>query len=167
MLYYHEDPRIREQEWGNFQEPSQMDAIMVERRKIGAFFYRFPTGERWVCKVRVERTTWWKFVGVSSTKKYSHTQNALGTRLTKKSWNTISFILTLRSTLTNSHTATSLTCGEYLLECLTISCRKAGLWPSHQFSSQCVNHGITSYVCNTNLQGHLLSLTNASISLLL
>lgn len=126
--------------------------------------------ERGECaKVRVERTTWWKFVGVSSTKKYSHTQAIhyppnmpyVGTRLTKKSWNTISFILALRS---NSHMATSLTCGEYLLECLTISCRKAGLWPSHQFPSQCVNHGITSYVYNTNLQGHLLSLLTMRVS---
>jgi len=48
VLFYHEDPRLREQEWGNFQDPSNMDVIMAERRKIGAFYYRFPTGERLV-----------------------------------------------------------------------------------------------------------------------
>ena len=46
VLYYREDPRIREQEWGNFQDPGEMEKVMEERRKIGAFFYRFPTGER-------------------------------------------------------------------------------------------------------------------------
>ena len=46
VLYYREDPRLREQEWGNFQNPELMDEIMKERRKIGAFYYRFPTGER-------------------------------------------------------------------------------------------------------------------------
>ena len=46
VLKYREDPRLREQEWGNFQNPAQMDALMAERRKIGAFYYRFPTGER-------------------------------------------------------------------------------------------------------------------------
>ena len=46
VLYYREDPRIREQEWGNFQDPSLMEKVMDERRRIGAFFYRFATGER-------------------------------------------------------------------------------------------------------------------------
>ena len=41
-----EDPRIREQEWGNFQDPSMVNEVMEERRKVGAFFYRFLTGER-------------------------------------------------------------------------------------------------------------------------
>lgn len=45
VLYYREDPRIREQEWGNFQDPGEMEKVMEERREIGAFFYRFPTGE--------------------------------------------------------------------------------------------------------------------------
>jgi broad specificity phosphatase PhoE len=42
---YIEDPRLREQEWGNYQESSQLDKIRVERRKVGKFYYRFPTGE--------------------------------------------------------------------------------------------------------------------------
>jgi len=41
-----EDPRIREQEWGNFQDPLKMKSVMNERRKVGSFYYRFPTGER-------------------------------------------------------------------------------------------------------------------------
>ena len=40
-----EDPRIREQEFGMFQDPEKMPEIMRERRKIGAFYYRFPDGE--------------------------------------------------------------------------------------------------------------------------
>ena len=48
MIYEKEDPRIREQEWGNFQDPKEMSKVIDERRKIGAFFYRFPTGERYV-----------------------------------------------------------------------------------------------------------------------
>ena len=47
MIYEKEDPRIREQEWGNFQVPKELPKVMGERRKIGAFFYRFPTGERY------------------------------------------------------------------------------------------------------------------------
>lgn len=46
VVCYREDPRLREQEWGNFQDPSHMTEIMEERRKTGAFYYRFPTGER-------------------------------------------------------------------------------------------------------------------------
>lgn len=46
VLYYREDPRLREQEWGNFQDPQQMEKIMQQRRETGAFYYRFPTGER-------------------------------------------------------------------------------------------------------------------------
>jgi broad specificity phosphatase PhoE len=40
-----EDPRIREQEWGNFQDENEMKKINEERRKCGRFYYRFPTGE--------------------------------------------------------------------------------------------------------------------------
>ena len=46
VLCHREDPRLREQEWGNFQVPSKMADIMKERRRTGAFYYRFPTGER-------------------------------------------------------------------------------------------------------------------------
>ncbi|XP_065829185.1 uncharacterized protein [Oscarella lobularis] len=40
-----EEPRIREQEWGNFQDPEKVEEVMEERRKIGSFYFRFPTGE--------------------------------------------------------------------------------------------------------------------------
>lgn len=40
-----EDPRIREQEWGNFQEAHLQDQIKKERRKYGSFFFRMPHGE--------------------------------------------------------------------------------------------------------------------------
>ena len=47
MLCHREDPRLREQEWGNFQDPKQMKEIRKQRRETGAFYYRFPTGERY------------------------------------------------------------------------------------------------------------------------
>ncbi len=50
VQFYNEDPRLREQEWGNFQDPKVMEEVMQERRKIGAFYYRFPTGERCVAE---------------------------------------------------------------------------------------------------------------------
>ena len=40
-----EDPRIREQEWGNSQQPAAMADIMAERERVGRFFYRFQDGE--------------------------------------------------------------------------------------------------------------------------
>ena len=47
VLHVRTDPRIREQEWGNFQDPAKMPEIIAERRTIGSFYYRFPTGERY------------------------------------------------------------------------------------------------------------------------
>ena len=49
VVWHREDPRLREQEWGNLQDPQVMKQAMEHRRKVGAFFYRFPTGERWAC----------------------------------------------------------------------------------------------------------------------
>ena len=40
----HYDPRLREQEWGNFQQALTKD-VRKERYKFGTFFYRFPHGE--------------------------------------------------------------------------------------------------------------------------
>lgn len=40
-----EDPRLREQEWGNFQDPKKMPELMQKRREVGAFYFRFPEGE--------------------------------------------------------------------------------------------------------------------------
>lgn len=40
-----EDPRLREQEWGNYQDSSKIREIMEARDKVGKFYYRFQTGE--------------------------------------------------------------------------------------------------------------------------
>ena len=40
-----EDPRIREQEWGNFQNLDEMEIIDKERDAYGPFYYRLPNGE--------------------------------------------------------------------------------------------------------------------------
>ncbi|XAR52555.1 Sedoheptulose-bisphosphatase [Bertholletia excelsa] len=40
-----EECRVREQDFGNFQEESRMKAIKETREKFGRFFYRFPEGE--------------------------------------------------------------------------------------------------------------------------
>ncbi|KAF1784463.1 Histidine phosphatase superfamily [Phytophthora cactorum] len=40
-----EEPRIREQDFGNFQEPMKIRECKAQRRRFGSFFYRFPSGE--------------------------------------------------------------------------------------------------------------------------
>jgi len=40
-----EDPRLREQDFGNFQDPNDMRNRQEERRRFGSFYYRFPQGE--------------------------------------------------------------------------------------------------------------------------
>ena len=40
-----EDPRLREQEWGNYQKAPEIQRSLVERRRVGAFYYRFANGE--------------------------------------------------------------------------------------------------------------------------
>ncbi|CAG8600927.1 1448_t:CDS:2 [Funneliformis mosseae] len=43
---YCEEPRLREQDWGNFQgPPEEMARIKMERKSYGHFFYRIPNGE--------------------------------------------------------------------------------------------------------------------------
>lgn len=42
---FREDPRIREQEWGNYQDEGFIKSIRKERLGFGSFFYRFPHGE--------------------------------------------------------------------------------------------------------------------------
>jgi broad specificity phosphatase PhoE len=39
------EPNLREQDFGNFQDPHDMGASLQERQKFGRFFYRFPHGE--------------------------------------------------------------------------------------------------------------------------
>lgn len=40
-----EDPRVREQDWGNYQDASQMRKVRDERSTFGSFYYRCPNGE--------------------------------------------------------------------------------------------------------------------------
>jgi len=44
-LTWHEDPRIREQDFGNYQDPHAIVKAKSERHRFGAFYYRFPHGE--------------------------------------------------------------------------------------------------------------------------
>jgi broad specificity phosphatase PhoE len=41
----YEDPRLREQEWGNFRTVEETERIQKERYAYGPFYYRFPHGE--------------------------------------------------------------------------------------------------------------------------
>eukprot|EP00993_Chasmostoma_nieuportense_P001787 NODE_2636_length_1130_cov_36.654038_g2514_i0.p1 GENE.NODE_2636_length_1130_cov_36.654038_g2514_i0~~NODE_2636_length_1130_cov_36.654038_g2514_i0.p1 ORF type:complete len:365 (+),score=103.57 NODE_2636_length_1130_cov_36.654038_g2514_i0:62-1096(+) len=43
--FIREDSRLREQEWGNFQDPAAFQSIFEDRARVGRFYYRFPTGE--------------------------------------------------------------------------------------------------------------------------
>lgn len=47
FLHYRvkEEPRIREQDFGNFQQTSSMTEVMNTRANYGHFFFRFPQGE--------------------------------------------------------------------------------------------------------------------------
>ena len=45
MIGVREECRVREQDFGNFQEEQRMKAIKETREKFGRFFYRFPEGE--------------------------------------------------------------------------------------------------------------------------
>merc|ERR1711918_307974 len=40
-----EEPRIREQDFGNFQDIQSMAECKGARNRFGRFFYRFPNGE--------------------------------------------------------------------------------------------------------------------------
>lgn len=44
-LTWHEDPRIREQDFGNYQDPEVIKKAKRERHKFGSFYYRFAHGE--------------------------------------------------------------------------------------------------------------------------
>ena len=45
ILGRREEPRIREQDFGNFQDPQKVRECKVSRDEFGRFFYRFPNGE--------------------------------------------------------------------------------------------------------------------------
>jgi len=40
-----EDPRLREQDWGNLQDTDEIRMCRKARKKFGNFYYRFPRGE--------------------------------------------------------------------------------------------------------------------------
>ena len=44
-LTFNEDPRIREQDFGNYQDKAAIQNSKKERYKFGIFYYRFPNGE--------------------------------------------------------------------------------------------------------------------------
>jgi len=44
-LTWLEDPRIREQDFGNYQDAHAVKKAQIERRQFGAFYYRFLNGE--------------------------------------------------------------------------------------------------------------------------
>jgi len=44
-LTWHEDPRIREQDFGNYQDAEQIRKAKSERWEFGTFYYRFMNGE--------------------------------------------------------------------------------------------------------------------------
>lgn len=45
QISFVEDPRLREQDWGNFQDTDHMKWQQKERRRFGVFYYRFSEGE--------------------------------------------------------------------------------------------------------------------------
>lgn len=45
LVEYRMEPRLREQDFGNFQQSEGMRSAKEERAKFGRFFYRFPNGE--------------------------------------------------------------------------------------------------------------------------
>ena len=45
VLFTREEPRLREQDFGNFQDIELIQQAKAERQKFGRFFYRFPHGE--------------------------------------------------------------------------------------------------------------------------
>ena len=44
-FHNYEDPRLREQDFGNYRHPGEHAALEVERDEFGTFFYRLPGGE--------------------------------------------------------------------------------------------------------------------------
>ncbi|CAE8717876.1 unnamed protein product [Polarella glacialis] len=44
MQFWHEDPRIREQDFGNFQDTAKLMSEFKERKGFGRFYYRHPEG---------------------------------------------------------------------------------------------------------------------------
>jgi len=45
LVHVREEPRLTEQQFGNFQNPDIMLSIKQDRKDYGRFYYRFPNGE--------------------------------------------------------------------------------------------------------------------------
>eukprot|EP00499_Haloplacidia_sp_CaronLabIsolate_P002305 CAMPEP_0196771550 /NCGR_PEP_ID=MMETSP1104-20130614/1746_1 /TAXON_ID=33652 /ORGANISM="Cafeteria sp., Strain Caron Lab Isolate" /LENGTH=250 /DNA_ID=CAMNT_0042141671 /DNA_START=197 /DNA_END=949 /DNA_ORIENTATION=+ len=45
LITIRSEPRLRELDFGNFESPAQMRLMKEERKRFGAFYYRFPSGE--------------------------------------------------------------------------------------------------------------------------
>lgn len=45
-FYFREEPRLREQDFGNFQNLEKIIRCRQERKEFGAFYYRFPQVRR-------------------------------------------------------------------------------------------------------------------------
>lgn len=45
LVAHLQEPRLREQDFGNYQDPEGMKSHKVERNRFGRFFFRFPNGE--------------------------------------------------------------------------------------------------------------------------
>ena len=45
LAFHRQEPRLREQDFGNFQDPASVARAKEERARFGRFFYRFPNGE--------------------------------------------------------------------------------------------------------------------------
>ncbi len=45
MYSVREDSRLREQDFGNFQDPEDVKEQMQQRKLFGSFYYRFKGGE--------------------------------------------------------------------------------------------------------------------------
>jgi len=58
IIHTYIEPRVREQEFGNLQG-DEFKTFREEQKKIGRFFYRFPTGESGA-DVHARCTSWWE-----------------------------------------------------------------------------------------------------------
>ena len=45
LMAHLQEPRLREQDFGNYQDPPRMEELCRQRAKFGRFFFRFPSGE--------------------------------------------------------------------------------------------------------------------------
>ncbi len=58
LMAHMQEPRLREQDFGNFQDPDEMALLKDQRGKFGRFFYRFPHGGESGADVYDRVSTW-------------------------------------------------------------------------------------------------------------